>query len=340
MHNINISLIQFIIFSLILLNGCKAQESSMCTNTIDIESSKDAIPYTEFIDRIEATPIINDRNSYFSAVEDICVGESSIYVLDATSNLVKINTTSGKVEKKINIKGHSAEECIEPKAITCTNDNIYVLDMHGMKILTLDNDLNYISTTPTPVSSSDFAVIPNGFLLFNLNCGKGDDLIVTIDKKGKIQNEFISNSGLPQLILTQHILSETNDGVAIVPPLQKKMFHYDNRTDSISCENAYNIYAKGNVMTFGRSLKLPDTPTIAFESERFIITNYFADSIIGTCVYDKRKQNTLSGLIKTETQYPFAPMVLKNNILYAVYDGTATSPNGNDPIIMKYVLKK
>lgn len=339
-NNVVYTLLSFVILS-VILGGCSNQESLEEKIKLHIEVSEDIIPYSYFIASIDSIPIINDLESYYSTIEDICIADSSLFILDASSNLVSVNLTSGKVKKKINIKGHSNSESISAKAITCTEEHVYILDMNGKKILTFDSNLDYLEHIPIPVSSLDFAVIPNGFLLLNMNCKEDTDMVVSIDKKGKILNKFISNKGIPELILSQRIFSETKDGITIVPPLQNKTFTYDNKTNNVSCLIRYELSSGSNEKIKNKKeISFPDATTISFDSERYIVTSYLANQIGGTCVYDKKNKTTRSGLIKTETLYPFMPIVLKDNILYGVYERNSSTEENNRYIIVKYELKK
>lgn len=333
-------LLSFIMLSVILAS-CRNKEQLVEKMTIELEVSEETIPYTSFIASIDSIPIIGDNAYYCSAVEDICIGDTSLFVLDAASNLLSVNLSSGQVERKINLKGHANSECVSPKAITCSDGNIYILDMNGQKILTFDYNFNYIEYNPTPVSSLDFAVISNGFLLFNLNCDQDEELILSIDKKGNILDRFIQANGTPELILSERIFTETKDGVVIVPPLEDKMFKYDSKTDSVSYIIKYLSDSKLHKKSKNKGhICIPDAATIAFESERYLITNYLANHIVRTCVYDKKNQIVRCGLIKTETQYPFTPMALKDNVLYGIYDRNILSEDKNRYIILKYELLK
>lgn len=58
---------------------------------ISINEYQNVVPSELFIERIDSI-LINDKNhGYISTVEDVCVGDSSIYVLDASAKLIKIN---------------------------------------------------------------------------------------------------------------------------------------------------------------------------------------------------------------------------------------------------------
>ncbi|MDE6521861.1 MAG: 6-bladed beta-propeller [Muribaculaceae bacterium] len=324
-----------------ILSGCKIQEDIAGKECININMSRNLIPYNTFINSIDSVKITDNDELFFSTIEDICVGDSSLFLLDAMSNVLKISHYSGKVEKIINVKGHSDAECISAKAITNSNDNVFILDMYGLKILTLDNNLNFIESIRLPVAAMDLAVIPNGFLLFNLSCGEGEDLVVSIDRKGNFQNQYIANKGIPDVILSKHIFTESPDGIVIVPPLQNKLFIYDDSTDTISLQYDFSFNTENpEEIKLEEELNLPNAPTVVFETEKYIITNYLANQKMGTCIYNKKNGNTSSGLIKTKTFYPFSPMVLKDDILYAVYERDPSFGQEKGYVILKYELKK
>lgn len=325
---------------MVIMAGCKNNNSNSSiddTNVVDIDISHNVIPYSEFIEAIDSVPIIAGDNQFFSSVEDIYVGDSLVFILDAASNLLKVNLNSGRIDRSINLKGHSECECIDPKAITGDGEDIYVLDMQGLKILTLDKNLNCVESVRTPFPSMDIAIIPDGFLLFNINSDDKDDLVGRIDRKGKLKNSFISSGGEPELILTQRIFSEMSEGVIVLPPMQNKLYKYCNVSDSIYCQYQYRFESgdRGS-----ETINIAhDAALQVFETGRYLITNYFADQMIATCVIDKKNQRTMSGLIKTDTQYPFYPMAMKNNTLYGVYDRSLSTENESGHIIVKYSLK-
>lgn len=331
-----------ILIAALPLSGCKSIENNSSIRNIEIESSRNIIPCYDFINSIDSIQIIDkENNNFFSTIEDICIGDSSLFLLDSKSNLLKIDLSTGEIIRKINLKGHSNAECISPKAIANSKENIFILDMYGLKILTLNDNLDYVESTKTPIASMDFSVTPNGFLLFNLSCGEDDDLVILIDKKGEVKDKFISNNGIPDLILNQKIFSESSDGIVIVPPLQNKIYKYDNKSDNISCQYSHTLNSlnTGGIKTENRII-LPNATTAAFESDRYVITNYFSDQIMGTNVFDKKGKKAISGLIKTDTPYPFSPLVLKDNTLYGVYESHQAAEDKIGHIIIKYDLKR
>ncbi|MDE6193248.1 MAG: 6-bladed beta-propeller [Muribaculaceae bacterium] len=334
------SVLLLVLIGLSLLNCRKNDSISKKIETINIIATSDNIPYSDFISVIDSISIINEDNFYFSTIEDICISDSSLFFLDATSNLVKVNLSSGRIEQKINLSGHSDAECVTPKAVTCAEDNVFVLDLNGNKILTLDSNLKYLNSIPTHVSAVDFAIIPEGFLLFNLNCGEGDDLVLSIDRNGNILNHFIASDGIPELIISQHIFTEATDGIVIVPPLQNKLFRYDFQTANVSYTYDYEFNLPNtNGNKSAETLPLPNTVIKAFESERYIIAEFFAGQFISTSIYDKTDRHSSSGTIKTGIPYPFSPMALKDNILYGIYDKDPFSGDVKGHIIIKYYLK-
>lgn len=307
---------------------------------ITISDSNNVVPSELFIEKIDSIIIPNNELCYMSIIEDVYVGDSSIYALDTSANLIKINLFSGQVEKARSLRGHSESECVMPKAITSHDNKVYVLDMQGMKILILDNNFNYVKSVRIPVPAMDLAIIPNGFLLFNLNATVDEGMVININKDGLLVNDYIPSRGNPELILSQHIFNETETGILMVPPMQNELYEYSFEKDSINCLYKYHFGSiNSKIEGIGTNMVIPSTAIQAFETERYLITNYYYNQIMGTCVRDKKLCTTNSGLIKTDLPYSFNPQAIKDNIVYAVYERGFSSQNESRYILMKYHLK-
>lgn len=291
--------------------------------------------------KIDSILIPNNELCYMSMIEDACVGNTSIYVLDTSANLIKLNLLSGQVEKTKSLRGHSESECVMPKAITSHGNKVYVLDMQGMKILTLDDDFNYLNSVRVPVPAMDFALIPNGFLLFNLNATVDEGMVINVNNDGLLVNDYIPSHGIPELIHSQHIFNETETGILIMPPMQNELYEYSFEKDSINCLYKYHFSPiNSKIEDIGTNMNIPSAAIQAFETDRYLITNYYCNHIMGTSVHDKKQCTTTSGLIKTGSPYPFNPLAIKNNIAYALYEREFSPQNESQYILMKYHLKK
>ena len=58
---------------------------------ITISDSNNVVPSELFIEKIDSIIIPNNELCYMSIIEDVYVGDSSIYALDTSANLIKIN---------------------------------------------------------------------------------------------------------------------------------------------------------------------------------------------------------------------------------------------------------
>lgn len=210
-----------------------------------------------------------------------------------------------------------------------------------MKILILDNNLNYINSVRIPVPAMDFAIIPEGFLLYNLNAKENDGIIMSITTDGQLKDNYIPSDGIPDLILSQHLFTETAKGILTLPPMRNELYEYNFKNDSVNCQYKYEFSNMKSVSEGHESLPdIQNAVILAFETERYLISNFYFNQIIGTCVHDKRKNVTTSGLIKTDLPYPFTPMTTKDDILFSLCERSYISEDSPRYIILKYYLKK
>lgn len=321
------------------MTGCGGKDA-ISPMTIYVNGAMDVVPSGLFIDKIDSIPIPDDDSCHLSMIEDVCVGDSSVYILDSSSKLIKINLSTGLVEKNISLRGHSESECIMPKSIAPASDGVFVLDMAGLKIVKFDENFNFVNSIHIHVPAMDFAAIPDGFLLFNPNASDETGIVCRINRDGKLGDNYIPTRGMPELIYSQHIFSETETGTLILPPMRNELYEYSFDSDSITWQYRYEISSVKPTQTGNEALHtLPDAAILAFESESFLITNYCSGQTTGTCVYDKKNHDTTSGLIKTGLPYPFSPMAIKDNVLYGLYEKDVTFKSEPRYIILKYLLK-
>lgn len=318
-----------------ILAGCGKQPRDSAIKRVQINVTQEKIPSSVLIEAIDSVCISSDINyPHISSIEDYCVIDSTIYILDNAGSIFNISLHTGKVKNYANLMGRSGNECIGPKAVSFARDTVFILDFQGMKILALNQDLNVIKSLPIPVPSMDFAITSDGFLIYNMNAAEKEDQIIHINDNGEMINSFIPSRGLPEMVLSSRIFTESNDKILIMPPMGNRLYSYNPDTDSLFLEYEFSLVPERTEKS-----GIPDGTIQSFETERFLITDYMANQFMGNDIFDKKENKHHSGLLQTNSSYPFYPQSICDDVLYGIYEKGIGSSNQSEYIILKYKLK-
>src|SRR5574344_849044 len=326
--------------SSIIFVGCNSGTKVETFNEITIPHCDDTLSMSEdFIESVDTVELSLDDEVFIADIQDACYQDSLLFILDSNNSIFAFNTNNGKLLKMIRYVGRSNSEYLDAKAIT--NDQTYLdgLDVQGRKINRYELQLNFVDDMRIGVPAMDFAKVQDGFLVQNLNANESDKQIVSIGTDGKIKRSFLEPSCEMDLMMTDKIFSEDENGrVFISLPIPNCVYSWED--DSVKL--VYNIGFEGesNDKNVEKSSQLPEkgrsTSLRSFVTSKYVLTFYSsADTpYILINVYDKERKVSESGVA---TFHPFSSF---NQWLICVYNITKDQDNAGRLLFKKYRIKK
>lgn len=243
------------------------------------------------------------------SVEDACILDDNIYILDQAKNIIAFNLTTEKLICSINATGKGHGEYLTPMAITSDQHNIYILDMAGMAILSYDKNLKFKKKINLSFPCIDFEKLEFGFLLYNLNANNDLGKIVIIDNEGKKSNDFLRYPvDIKKSLSTKHIFQKLGEFVCIIDPYTSAIYKYDD-----------NIFEHIASLTFKNEENKEVKPISVFMINNVIIAQYLSKFVM-TSIYDNNSGKSYSGFVKISgSHYGFMPITQNGKCLYGIY---------------------
>lgn len=245
-------------------------------------------------------------------VEDACIVDGNIYLLDQANNIMAYSLETGKLICSINAQGKGHGEYVKPAAIASDNDNVYVLDMAGLAVNSYDRNLKFKERINIGFPCLDLEKTETGFLLYNLNANDDVGRIVVTDNGGVMVNDFLktdidTRNSLP----TKHIFQKNGKAVCIIDPWSFAVYKYEDEALEHIASLEYNDAASQ-----------PVRPVSAFIVNNKVISQYWSKFVM-TSIHDTVSGKSQSGIAGTgKSDYGFMPIVQHANSLYGIYPDT------------------
>ena len=299
-----------------LLTSCAGENksSSADTLTITIDGTKDQkIALADYISRIDSLELKTNADSYLSAIEDFCITDSSLYVLDRNKAVFRFNRMTGQQEMAASKSGHGNGEYIEPKRMVFRDKELHILDMAKNAVMIYDSEMNYKESVNISFSAFDFAIVSDGYLFYNLGASDGLKRIVYTNFSGKVLDSYLEGNGLPEVLYTNKFFSEDEEGnVYFNDPLTDDIYWWTN--------HQLTVFAHMDYQT-NKEEEHKGTNTLSFlATNRMVVSSYLCDRFVLTSIYDKNSNQSASGFAMTGTRFPFMPQKVYQGHLYAIFE--------------------
>lgn len=160
-----------VLYLLLFLVSC-TDNSNITTSTKEIVIDMSNIKPDEISDifSIEDTIMLEaTSNSLLSDVSQIFVTKDKIFISDLLNDNVLCFEEDGKFIQKIGNKGRAGNEVIDLKSAYIDNNELYLYDFGGRKILKFDINGNFINNIPLTNSYNCISPLKrhDGFIAFN-----------------------------------------------------------------------------------------------------------------------------------------------------------------------------
>lgn len=290
--------------------GRKPEDISLSSELIKITKDvKDILITSDYVVSIDSIDLKLPSDLFVADVEDACLTDSFVVVLDAAKQLFVFNKFSGKLIHKIVTIGHSNTEYINPVAICADSTHFYVYDLQTMKIMCYNKDIQMEHTFFVEYPTIDFAKVNDGFVLYNLNAGKNESLFVHIDEHETKETVGGTMSMEWDLVMSKHIFDVcgTTYGTS---PTTGEIFVWNENLKKM--QTKYQVQWEDKRKEFDRvSEKLEANERVhihTFLTSRFVITSYLHGDMVYTNMYDRHLHKSTTGIAGFHPTFPFTPL--------------------------------
>lgn len=270
---------------------------------------------------IDSLTIHADEGDWISEVQDLCMNDSWIFILDINQTVFKVDVHTGLIAQKMHKRGHSESEVIAPKAITTSGDTLYVLDFQSMAILSFDMNLSFLSRFQIPFPALDFAKVDNGFLLYNINATDELKQIVHIDERGQVIGSYFDKDSDLDMLLSDKIFMEATEGeIYFMLPASDKIYKW--RDGKILNEYILD-YGNGKVHEKKSSnlyRKRKDNAINAFVMQNYVVISFLSQSMVKYNFYDRRTKESDAGMVACKSSAAFYPRWQYQTCLIGISD--------------------
>lgn len=322
---------------LLLLTNCRTKDPVLLEKPlIEITGyDNNKIDCNRFISNID-TLLLTTDNNYVSQIQDFCVSDSCIYVLDKEKSIFVFDSFTGVLKKNMISIGRGRAEYLDPKSIAVCDGYVYILDFGGRSVLKYDADLNYLDRIKIKFTAMDFVKINKGFLFYNLTATDKLKRIVHTDDKGTVLNSFISSGLNINTILTDRIFCNNGgESIYISEPVSDVIKEWKNDTVDIAFKFDWR---NKNDITVSKTSELikNDGVNILYSlvSSKYVLTQFLGKDFILSNIYNREEEKSISGIVDTHLNYPFGPMKIVGNSLIGIYE----AQDNKNLILVKYNL--
>lgn len=323
---------------LLLLTNCRSKESILEeAPLIDIAGyENNTIDCSQFISDIDTLLLSVDSTCYVSQIQDFCLNDSCIYILDKDKSVFVFNSLTGELKNSINKIGRGRSEYLDPKSISEFEGCVYILDFGGRCVLEYDAELNFLDRIKIKFTAIDFMKVDDGFLFYNLTATDKLKRIVHTDNKGNVLNSFASSQLNINTILTERIFcSSGNDGFYISEPVSDIIQEWKDDTVDVAFKFDWE---NKNDITASKTSELITKNGInilySLVSSKYVLTQFLGKDFILSNIYNRDDKTSVSGMVDTHLSYPFGPMKITGKSLIGIYE----SCDNKNLIMVKYNL--
>ena len=298
--------------------------------SIQVIGGDKSFEMTDVVSRTDTIRLVPKHGCVVGDIQDYCLDDSLVYVLDNGKSLFSFQVRTGKMENYIHHVGHGRNEYIAPKAVCVRNGFVYLLDFQGKSVLMYDRSLTFLKRVTIPFTALDFSVVSDGFLFFNLNRGGIYRRVVYTDFQGQVKDSFLDSDGTMDYLLNDKVFSEIgNKQVYYTDFPTGDVYYWNDKTlekvyalDFVGLNRENKKKSKGGV--FSNIL-----------SDKYLFTQYLSSKMIMSNVYLLENGKSKSGPVATHATFPFLPQVSWGNQLIGVYEKKGM----NGYMLVKYLLK-
>ncbi len=271
-----------------------------------------------------------------SQVQDMCVNQQYIYILDDYQGLSCYNKMSGEMVKYIRTVGHAAGEYVMPKAICAFGDEVYLLHERACNIY--DIHLTFKRKISIDVSALDFIKVEDGFLFCNLAPSKEVKRLVYTDNNGRIKDSFLSSMVLIDYAgSSKCFFYDDESNVYFSEPTSDDLYGWNNHAvqlcyhTDISHSYDGNLSATSEKEAYAYNTKWFKLKDKVINSFSFLENRYYN-------IYDTLTAISVCGQVNIQEDIPFNPQRQFADTLYGVYHRHDTSRGVDNPVVTIFSL--
>ncbi|MDR3184123.1 MAG: 6-bladed beta-propeller [Prevotellaceae bacterium] len=250
---------------------------------VDI-NREDKSSFDDFFEYSHHIVLQTTDNSLISRIDKMQIRNDRLYILDRTG-VILVFDTNGNFIKRINHKGQSGMEYISAHDFEIdTEDNLYICDFLGSKILKYDKNDEFITAIKLPVKSPSFKLMGKDCYAFDLRNGANTSGEKTFFNYLYYKNGYITCKALPFNPNLQGHSFSYGYGLSSFYLYNKKTFLTSTMNDTVYTINENGFPIPFAIYEFG--LKKPELSFSKEEIEQYLREQQRGNKISGIyCFY-------------------------------------------------------
>lgn len=302
---------------LILICSC-SNGAEQSLNTIHISGFENkSYDFASLASKVDTLSLyVRKDAAEISAVKDICLNGSQIYVVDESGLISMFDVHSGELLSQIKKVGHSSQEYVNVSSIKCVDDTLFVLDDNSRKIIKYNKNFSYLGKINLDFIPLDFEITKDGFLFSRLDVSSGEYRFIQTDRNGNTKNKFLTSSLFGEQIYTSKSFVNNTclNEIYLHEPMSEDIYMWNDGKIS----PVYNLIFQSDNLN---KKKEENDPIL---KDYFITSNHFICSFIYDnkqcyCIYSKKDGSIKAGSFDLNSGLPFYPICQKGNTLIGIY---------------------
>lgn len=160
----------------------------------------------------------------------------------------------------------------------------------------------------------DFAVVPGGFLFYNMNADDNLGQVVYTDNDGKVIGSFLPRSEPLDMMLTDKVFADDGYGnVYFVEPNTNTIYQWNDG----ALDPAFTIGSgdgSASASSAGGGLR----SRLSFVFHKYVLTQFLSGRYLLNNIFDRQARSSRAGMVKTGTRFPFMPQCQGKDKLFCV----------------------
>ena len=306
------------ILVLLFICSCSNGATEQSLNTIHISGFENkSYDFASLASKVDTLFLYMKKNATeISAVKDICLNGSQIYVVDESGLISMFDVHSGELLSQIKKVGHSSQEYVNVSSIKCVDDTLFVLDGNSRKIIKYNKNFSYLGKINLDFIPLDFEITKDGFLFSRLDVSSGENRFIQTDRNGNTKNKFLTSSPFGEQIYTSKSFVNNTclNEIYLHEPMSEDIYMWNDGKIS----PVYNLIFQSDNLNKKKEGNDPILKDYFITSSHFICS-FIYDNKQCYCIYSKKDGSIKAGSFDVNSGLPFSPICQKGDTIIGIY---------------------
>lgn len=194
----------FLSAAIIIMSACgdiSPDNKDFTKVEINLDTKENIVKLSDIADTVTFIPLETKEESRLGSIDKLILENGNYIIVDKQlASAVFVFDQRGKFLQKIGRKGKAKNEYIELTDAAVDNDNVYIYDARGKKVICYSMDGSYIETYPFEYTATEFKNVKGSTFAFyctyshNADLAEGDkmpNLIICDLKSGEMKKDMM-----------------------------------------------------------------------------------------------------------------------------------------------------